>query len=575
MDTANSRFAITHLKGDCLGGLAAAMVAVPVALAFGELSGMGAVAGLWSAIALSVVTACFGGTPARISGPTAPMTVVSAVLIAAQVENFGTLEAAMGTIIAIFLLAGLLQIVLGGLKIGQYVRLMPYPVVSGFISGIGVIIIVLQIFPLLGTATYISPKNIPGILGEMPDMLDGVNYSAIALTAVTIAVIYLSPRVTKAVPGVLVAMIVSTSLSTAMGLDVALIRENQDDFFALKLDTLGAVDWVDISSIFIPALTLAVLGSIDSLLTASVADNMSKIQHDSNRELIGQGLGNIVAAMFGGVPGAGARQRTAISVRAGATGSMSGVVHGAVLVLALLFAGSYIKWIPLPVLAGILISIGLSLIDYKSIRHTPYLPRTEAVIMLMVLLMTVFVDLLQAIAVGMALASILFMKKMSDIAQSQSAMGSVETFAREEAWEDEAGLSENVRKKVYIKHFDGPIFFGFTAVLQAMTRALPDVDVVIMRMHRVPYIDQSGLYAIEDAVMALKEKNVLVLITGLQEQPRDMLERIGLVPDMISEHHIYADFASCIQALETGDAFDNGNKKDGFSWTITEHKSPP
>ncbi len=545
----------SNLKGDFLGGLAAAMAALPVALAFGELSGMGAMAGLYGAIALSLITACFGGTPVRISGPTGPMTVVSAVVIAAQVESYGSLEAAMGIIVAIFLFAGILQIVLGILKIGQYVKLMPYPVVAGFMSGIGVIIIVLQISPLLGAAAYVSPDNLPEMLSEIPEMIDVINFTAVVLCGLTIAVIYLLPRITGAVPGPLVAIVVLTFVSTAMGLDVAIIRDIPEGMLELKLDTLGSVDWVDMTTIFIPALTLAILGSINSLLTSSVADNMSKMQHDSNKELVGQGLGNIGAAMFGGIPGAGAGLRTAVNVNAGGKTLISGVVHGMLLLLVLLLAGGYVKLIPMPVLAGILITVGFSIIDYKCIKHTAHVPRTESVIMLLVFGMTVFVDLLQAIAVGMVLTSILFMKKMSDIAQSQSAMGSVEDFAREEAWEDEAGLSEDVRKKVYIKHFDGPIFFGFAAKLQAMTHALPEVDVVIMRMHRVPYIDQSGLYAIEDAVMALRKKNVPVLITGLQEQPRDMLERIGLVPDLVAERQLYADFSSCIKALETGKAF--------------------
>lgn len=556
---------ISNLRGDFFGGLTAGVVALPLALAFGVQSGMGAISGLYGAIAIGIIAAWFGGTPTQISGPTGPMTVVSAVVIAGAVDTVGNLEAAMGTIIAIFLVTGLLQIVLGVLKIGQYVRYMPYPVVSGFMSGIGVIIIVLQIFPFLGHA---SPKSILEIFAELPDIVGETNPAAVALASATIATIYLFPKITRVVPSALVALVLLTIIATVMELDVAIIGDIPEGFPELKLATLGSVDWFNVTAIFIPALTLAALGTIDSLLTSVVADNMTKTRHNSNKELIGQGLGNMGAACIGGIPGAGATMRTVVNINSGGGTRISGVIHGLALLVVLLGAGTYAKLIPLPVLAGILITVGIGIIDYKGIKHIAHVPKTDAVIMIVVLGMTVFVDLLQAVAVGMVLACVLFMKKMSDVAEAQSAVGLAGEFANEEAWEDEADLIEDVRKKVYIKHFDGPIFFGFASKFQDMHRELPEVDVVIMRMPRVPYIDQTGLYAIEDAVMALQEEKVLVLITGIQEQPRDMLRRVGLIPDLIPEEHLYADFAAAIKALETGEAFKEVPKKDTFSWTF-------
>jgi SulP family sulfate permease len=279
-------------------------------------------------------------------------------------------------------------------------------------------------------------------------------------------------------------------------------------------------------------------------------------------------MGNMAAALLGGIPGAGATMRTVVNINSGGRTRLSGVIHSVGLLIVLLGAGTYARLIPLPVLAGILITVGIGIIDYKGLKHLFHVPRADAVIMVVVVLMTVFVDLLQAVGVGMVMASVLFMKKMSDIAEDKSATGSVEKFALEEAWEDEADLSEDVRKKVYIKHFDGPIFFGFSARFQEMMRSHPDIDVVILRMPRVPYIDQSGLYAIEDAVLALQEKKILVLMTGIQAQPRDMLKRVGLIPEIINENHLYADFPSCISALETGAAFEEVVKKDTFSWSF-------
>ncbi|MCK5665629.1 MAG: SulP family inorganic anion transporter, partial [Thiotrichaceae bacterium] len=283
-----------------------------------------------------------------------------------------------------------------------------------------------------------------------------------------------------------------------------------------------------------------------------VADNMTKTQHNSNKELVGQGIGNMVGAIIGGIPGAGATMRIVVNINSGGKTKISGVIHGIALLLVLIGAGAYAKLIPLPVLAGILITVGIGIIDYKGLKHILHVPKSDAVVMLIVLTMTVFVDLLQAVAVGMVLASVLFMKKMSDLVEDKSSIGSVDDFVREVAWMDEDELSDDILKKVYIKHFDGPIFFGFASKFQEMTQALPEIDVVIFRMPRVPYIDQSGLYAIEDAVMELKNKEILVLITGIQEQPRDMLRRVGLIPDMIPEEHIYADFPSCLKALESG-----------------------
>ena len=540
----------SNLRGDFFGGLTAGVVALPLALAFGLQSGMGAISGLYGAIAIGMIAAWFGGTATQISGPTGPMTVVSAVVISTAIEAHGSLNAAMSTILAIFLLAGVFQIVLGVFKIGQYVRYMPYPVVSGFMSGIGVIIIILQVFPFFG---HTSPKNIIDIFTGIPSMLSSINFSSVGLAVATIIIIYVFPKLTKIIPSALVALVVLTIASTMLNLDVAIINNIPEGLPELQIGTLINLDLTNPMLIIIPAITLAALGAIDSLLTSIVADNMTKTQHKSNKELIGQGLGNIAAATIGGIPGAGATMRTVVNINSGGKTKLSGVIHSLALLLVLLGAGAYAKLIPLPVLAGILITVGIGIIDYKGIKHIPYVPRTDSIIMLIVLTMTVFVDLLQAVAVGMVLASVLFMKKMSDISTDKSAIGSMGDFAREEAWDDEKNLSKELCKQVHIKHFEGSIFFGFTAKFQEMHRELPNVKVIIMRMSKVPYIDQSGIYAIEEALSDLKNKGVVVLMTKLQPQPEEMLKNIGVIPSFIPEKHLFVDFRSCIKALEAGE----------------------
>jgi Sulfate permease and related transporters (MFS superfamily) len=420
---------ISNLRGDFFGGLTAGVVALPLALAFGLQSGMGAIAGLYGAIAIGMIAAWFGGTPTQISGPTGPMTVVSAVVISTAIQaNGGSLEAAMGTIIAIFLLAGVFQILLGVFKIGQYIRYMPYPVVSGFMSGIGVIIIVLQIFPFLG---HNSPKEILHIFSELPSIIHDINTASVGLALATIATIYIFPRLTKLIPSALVALIGLTLVSTLMQLDVKIIGDIPEGLPALKIDTIFNIDLSNPMLLIIPALTLAALGTIDSLLTSIVADNMTKTQHNSNKELIGQGLGNIGAAMIGGIPGAGATMRTVVNINSGGKTRLSGVIHSFALLIVLLGAGAYARLIPLPVLAGILITVGIGIIDYKGFKHILHVPKTDSIVMLVVLVMTVFVDLLQAVAVGMVFASVLFMKKMSDIVEQNSVTGSVDSFSRQ------------------------------------------------------------------------------------------------------------------------------------------------
>jgi len=308
-----SKFKIdtSNIKGDVMGGVTAGIVALPLALAFGVQSGMGAISGLYGAIAIGVVAAIFGGTATQISGPTGPMTVVSALVIGTAIEKHGGVEAGLAAIIVTFFVAGIFQIVLGLIKVGQYVKYIPYPVISGFMSGIGVIIILLQIYPMLG---HNSPKQILDVFthfGDEFNRFSSLNWSAIGLAVVTIAIIYLFPKITKAVPSALVALVGVTAISFFMGLDVAVIGDIPSGLPEFYLGAILHINITDLSYIIVPAATLAGLGAIDSLLTSVVADNITKTKHNSNRELIGQGLGNMASSLIGGIPGAGATVRTA------------------------------------------------------------------------------------------------------------------------------------------------------------------------------------------------------------------------------------------------------------------------
>ena len=536
-----------NISGDLFGGVTAAIVALPLALAFGVQSGMGAIAGLYGAIALGFLAALLGGTKTQISGPTGPMTVVSAAIIAGEIELYGSLEAAIGTIVATFVLAGLFLVIMGLTRVGQYIRYMPYPVVSGFMSGIGMIIIIMQIFPFFGMD---SPSNIPDIFLSLGTIMDSINMQSVALSLATIAIIYLFPKVTKVVPSALVALLSLSVLAVLLKLNVPIIGDIPKGLPDVHIDTLLSMDWHHPMVIIIPALTLASLGAIDSLLTSVVADNMTKTQHDSNKELIGQGFGNMAAGIIGGLPGAGATMRTVVNINAGGTGRLSGMVHSVILLVVLLGAGEYAKLIPLPVLAGILITVGIGIIDYKGIKHIPRVPRADAVVMIIVLTLTVFVDLLQAVAVGLVMASLLFMKQMGDVAESKAVSSSLGDFHDNHLDADEKGFSEEIKNQIHIHHFDGPIFFGFTAHFKTMTQDHPEVSVVIFRMHNVPSLDQSGMYAIEDAVLQLKKKDISVVMTGIQKQPKDMLKNINLIPELIPEQNCFETFRDAIKELQ-------------------------
>jgi len=539
----------SNFKGDALGGITAGIVALPLALAFGAQTELGAISGLYGAIALGILAALFGGTKTQISGPTAPMTVVAAVLITQAIADAGSLAEAMPIIVATFVLAGLLQVLLGILKLGKYIKYIPYPVVSGFMSGIGIIIIVTQLFPFFGIS---APSG--GALGTIQNIHtipEYINYYSVGIALATIALIYITPRITKKVPSSLVALII-ISLIAYFAIDASLFtRINSDGPLPTGLPDihLGFIkifaDFGTMVKIFEYAATLAALGAIDSLLTSVVADNMTKEKHNSNKELIGQGIGNIGAGLIGGLPGAGATMRTVININSGGKNRLSGVMAGLLLTAILLGLGTLVGHVPNAVLAGILITVGLGIIDYKGISHIKSIPVSDAVIMVIVLLLTVFVDLLVAVAAGMVLSSLLFMKKASDLVEQGSKVEPLKEFTPEKPWDDEKSINEYANDEVFIKHINGPLFFGASAGFQDMMKTIPEVKVVIIRMDKVPYMDQSGLYAMEEALLELRNKGIKIVFTGLYGQAKDMLEHIGIIPELVAKEECFESINDC------------------------------
>lgn len=555
-----------NLKGDIFGGITAGIVALPLALAFGiqafggiddpSASSMGALAGLVGATLLGFFASLFGGTHSQISGPTGPMTVITASLISASwTASGGNFSAVLISMALAGIFCGLFQILFGIIKIGKYVRYIPYPVLSGFMSGIGVIIILQQIYPLIGLK---SPVLVTDMILRFPELVsNGISVTALLLGLATIVIITLFPKVTKKVPSTLVALILMTVVSLFCSLDAALTIGNIPaglpmPFFAKEGISLAGLDWLQIiQAAIVPGLTLASLGSIDTLLTSVVADNITKTKHNSNKELIGQGIGNAVAGLFCGISGAGATMRTVVNVKSGGRSQISGMVHSMLLLAILLGLGSLVKFVPLAVLAGILITVGWGIIDFKGFKDLVKIPRSDAFVLLVVFLVTVFVDLLTAVALGMVIACVLLMKRMSDMVEQSYQGSQINASDNESPWNDEGGIPEEIKKKIYIVRLEGPLFFGSITRFQEMMNLVPsDVKLVIIRMRKVDFVDQSGVYALETAINDLHAKDVKVLLTMIQDQPYHMMQNLRMFPGVISKDCTFRTFEECTEYLK-------------------------
>ncbi|MEL6454471.1 MAG: SulP family inorganic anion transporter, partial [Cyanobacteria bacterium J06623_5] len=397
-----NRIHFRNLRGDLFGGLTAAVIALPMALAFGFASGAGPTAGLYGAILVGFFAALFGGTPTLISEPTGPMTVVITAVIASLMA--ANPENGMAMAFTVVMMAGIFQIVIGALKLGKYVTLMPYNVVSGFMSGIGLILIILQIGPMLGQP---SPKGgVIGTLQNLPTLIANVQPSETILALLTVLIIVYFPKnLRKFAPPQLVAMIIGTVLSLTIFGNVDIRRIGE---IPLALPTLNMPFFTgdQVRNMLIDAGVLGMLGSIDALLTSVVADSLTRTEHDSNKELVGQGIGNIISGLFGGLPGAGATMGTVVNIKAGGTTALSGLFRAVILLVVVLGASRLTQPIPLAVLAGIIIKVGLDIIDWGFLKRAHYLSRKSAAIMYGVIFLTVFVDLVIAVGIGVFVANI-------------------------------------------------------------------------------------------------------------------------------------------------------------------------
>lgn len=508
----SSRYDFSNFRPDLFGGLTAGVVALPLALAFGEASGAGPIAGLWGAIIVGFFAALLGGTPTQVSGPTGPMIVVFAGV-------FSSLSGDLALIFASVVVAGLLQIAFGVLRLGRYISLVPYPVVSGFMSGIGVIIILLQASRLFGGA----PENggTLGALGAIPTAVASPNFSAVILGALTLAIVFLWPKAWgRFVPGALAALTVGTLLGYLFLPDAP----NLGDI------PVGLPDFVlpgitsDTAFVILEAaVILAILGSIDSLLTSLVADNMTRTRHNSNRELIGQGVGNTVAGLFGAIPGAGATMRTVVNIRSGGVTRLSGVVHAGFLLAVVMVLGPVAAVIPHAVLAGILVKVGYDILDIQYLKRATRGPRSDLAVFAVVLGVTVFIDLITAVAIGVVLAALAFVKQLAD--------RQLDNFHVTDSIDDptDTGLLDAAGGRITVFELDGPLSFGAAADLahRAQAELVDETQFIVLDFTRTPFLDTSATRAIEAIAGYASDADIEVFTVGLAGDSATAMSQIG------------------------------------------------
>ncbi len=532
-----------NLRGDIFGGATAAVIALPMALAFGVASGAGAEAGLWGAVIIGFFAALFGGTPTLISEPTGPMTVVMTTVIinltAANPDN------GLAMAFTVVMLAGVFQILFGTMRLGKYITMMPYTVISGFMSGIGIILVILQLAPFLGQA---SPKGgVIGTLQAIPELISGIQPGETGLALMTVAIILFMPaKLKRFVPPQLVALIVGTIVGFVLFPEAEAIRrigEISAGFPALQQPTFTGDQ---LQLMFVDAAVLGMLGCIDALLTSVVADSLTRTEHNSNKELIGQGIANVMAGLFGALPGAGATMGTVVNIQAGGRSALSGLIRAGVLLVVILGAAKLAAIIPLAVLAGIALKVGIDIIDWDFLKRAHNISTKAALIMYGVILLTVLVDLITAVGVGVFVANILTIDRMSSLrSESVKAISDTDDAVRlndaEKRWLDEAN------GRVLLFQLSGPMIFGVAKAISREHQAIDECDAIVFDLSEVPHMGVTSSLALENAVKEAAESDHEVYIVSAAGQTKRRLEKMKVF-SLIPPQNLYTDRVEALKA---------------------------
>jgi SulP family sulfate permease len=518
-----NRIHFRNIKGDIFGGVTAAIIALPMALAFGVASGAGPTAGLWGAVLVGFFAALFGGTPTLISEPTGPMTVVMTAIIANLTAS--NPENGMAMAFTVVMLGGIFQILLGSLRLGKYITLMPYTVISGFMSGIGIILIILQLAPILG---HESAGGVIGTLRSLPEFFATIKPAETALGLLAIAIIFLMPsKLGRIVPPQLLALVAGTIVSLVF-FDNADIRQIGEIPMGLPQLQLPVFSAAQLTEMLVDAAMLGMLGAIDALLTSVIADSLTRTQHNSDKELIGQGLGNLASGLCGGLPGAGATMGTVVNIQTGGRTALSGLTRAFILLIVVLWAANLTEVIPMAVLAGIALKVGIDIIDWSFLKRAHKVSLKGAAIMYGVIGLTVFVDLIAAVGVGVFVANLLTIKRLSDLhAEDVKAI----TDADDEIHlsEEEKQLLAEANNRVLLFHLSGPMIFGVSKAISREQQAVEECDALVLDLSDVPHLGVTSSLAIENAIAEAQDKGLEIFIVGAAGAIRRRLQRFGIL----------------------------------------------
>ncbi|WP_086745286.1 SulP family inorganic anion transporter [Pseudoalteromonas ulvae] len=534
-----------NVKGDLFGGVTTAIISLPLALAFGVASGAGAEAGIWGAILVGLFAAMFGGSTSLISEPTGPMTVIMTAVLTTMVAKYPEQGAAIA--FTVVMMAGAFQMLLGVLKLGKYVTLMPYSVISGFMSGIGVILIILQLAPLLGHAA--PSGGVIGTISHLPELILDLHFSELFLGILTLGILfYLPEKYRRFAPPQLVALVAVTLISIAL-FDQDSIRRIGEIPSSLPALVLPTFSWDLLTSMLIDALVLGTLGCIDTLLTAVIADSLTRTEHDSNKELIGQGAANMISGLFGALPGAGATMGTVVNIQVGARSPLSGIIRALILMLVVFVAGSLTQPIPMAALAGIAVYVGFNILDWSFLHRAHKVSMQQTFIMYGVMLLTVFIDLIVAVGLGVFISNILVIERLSrEQAKNVRAIS--------DADDDDVPLTKQERQlldqahgQVLFFYLSGPMIFSVSKAISRQHTSVSQYQVMILDLSDVPMIDVTVGLALENAIKDAIDAQCAVIIYSPNTDANDKLARLG-INELIPENQFANDRVSALnQAL--------------------------
>ncbi len=512
------------LRGDLFGGVTAMVVALPLSLAYGVASGMGAAAGLYGAIAVGFFAAVFGGTATQISGPTAPMAIVMAVVISTYAKD-------LTEALTVVVMGGLLQALLGVLKLGRFVAYTPYVVVSGFMSGIGVLVMAIQVLPFLGSAP--APGGALGMIFALPEAVRDLNPSAFGVGLVTLGVaVFWPPRFRKILPTPLVGLFAGTLIGVLWLHDAPVIGRVPTGLPGLQigLPSLGFL-----AHAVEPALILALIGSVVSLLTCLVADSMTRTSHDPDRELIGQGVGNAAAGLIGGLPGAGTPVYTVPNIRSGGRTRAAGAIFAVFLLAILLGLGPYVESIPLAALAGVLIKVGWDIIDWGLLTRLQRIKREHLFVLLTTLLLTVFVDLISAVAIGLIVAGLAHAGQLENL--ELDSVVSVPLLDQMFLYEgEEVEGVDPFEARVGMVALRGSFTVASSKKLvRTISLDIKDHEVVIFNFTDATYIDDSAAMVIKQLIEVATEEDTESIVIGLSGDVAETLDALDVLREVPDE----------------------------------------